>query len=170
MLLYFNVLYQVHEENNSEITCILRICCLSIEWPIPKWLYSYLQISGNANNIPWNNCAQFDKNGTFNFKVIAKKPILDGEFRISPRQSRKIRLAHFVGIKGEKHPLSPRGNVDPSHVTRSLSSTPNIDWWGVGKDIRKGPLLLSIKQCFVPKLVSIASTGMVVRSCVKCSN
>ena len=148
----------------------LRICYVSIEWPIPKWLDAYVSISANINNIPVNNWAKSDHNPTFRLKDIAKRLISDGEFSISLRQSRKKRLAHFVPIKEKKCPSPPRQCWSEPHVIRSFGSSLNIDWWGVGKDEGMGRPLRAVKECYIPSRFSIVSTVIAVLNCIKCAN
>ena len=69
---------------------------------------------------------------------MAKKTILDGKFRISLRQSRKIMLAHFVPIKGKKVPPSPESMLIRGMLSEALVALPTlIEGWG-GEGYMKG--------------------------------
>ena len=66
-------------------------------------------------------------------------------------QSWKKRLGQLVRFGSKSLPPFPQCNVDPSHVARGRARLPNIDWWGMGKDMTNGELGGFFKTMHCPK-------------------
>ena len=66
-------------------------------------------------------------------------------------QSWKKRLGQFVWFGSKTLPPFPQCNVGLSHVARGSARSPNIDWWGVGKEMTNGELGGIFKTMHCPK-------------------